>query len=245
MALKNKKILLALYLLSFIACTPEDSNTNSQVASQVADQAKRFGPNDTKADLLAREVPHVTIGDATIFVGYQQVSNNNQDPIVMRFDGDDRTYARTDYETSGDDGKAYGLLWDGGDVLYVAFSVTGTQGSASEDFRRFANGGWFSSYGRGGGPKAAVLAKLDPDSGEGLKATYLRSQLSNGNSNSFVIKGLDYADETVTVQANAWFSPPSLDGTPMSCQGSSPFDYTVKLNSDLSQATAVTASGCQ
>lgn len=48
-------------------------------------------------------VTHITIGETTFFIGSQQVSNNNQNPIFARLDGDDLTYVRTDYETTDDD----------------------------------------------------------------------------------------------------------------------------------------------
>lgn len=237
---------LLLPLLLFTACQP-DSNTDitTDIQSDIADQPKAFSPTDTKADLLARGVPHVTVNTTTFFVGYQQVSANNQDPIFARFDGDDMTYVRTDYEITGDDHKGYGLMWDGGPNLYAVFSATGTQGDPSDDFRRFATGGWLSSYGQGGGPKVAILARINPDLGTVMNATFLRAKLSNGNTNSLAVKALDFKDDQVIVQANAWFSPLNTDGSAMTCQGNSPFDYSITLNQDLSQALQASAPNCQ
>ncbi|NOU31639.1 MAG: hypothetical protein HOO96_27375, partial [Polyangiaceae bacterium] len=71
--------------------------------------------NDTAAAALARGAPKVTVGTSTIVVGYQQVSGNDQDPIVARCDGDQKVFCEHSKKGGGIDGRAYGVTWDGAD----------------------------------------------------------------------------------------------------------------------------------
>lgn len=203
-----------------------------------------LGANESEAELLARGVPSVASGSTRFFIGYQQVSANNQNPVLVRFDQGVQTWLRSDYESSGDDSRGYGLLWDGGNQLYAVFSSTGSQGDSSQDFRRFAQQGWLRSYGAGGGPKVAVLARIEPASGEVRAASFVSAQLSNGNSNSLQVKDLALQGEALTVQASAWYSPRNPDTSPMRCSGSSPFAYSLDFSLDLSQVLKASAENC-
>lgn len=237
--------LLCLFL-ALAACRPTETPIdNPTIVTLVDDVPKDFTPANTKAELMAAGITHVTVGETTFFIGYQQVSANNQNPIFARFDGDDQTYVRTDYETTGDDQKGYGLLWDGNANLYAVFSATGTQGSSVNDFRRFATGGWLTSYGQGGGAKVSVLAKIDPTSGTVQKATFLKAVLSSGNANTLVVRSLWLENDVLQVQADSWFSPLNPDKSRMTCQGSSPFDYSLELSADLSTVLTASAVNCQ
>ncbi|MEO1134592.1 MAG: hypothetical protein AAFX40_18070, partial [Cyanobacteria bacterium J06639_1] len=119
---------------------------------------------------------------------------------------------------------------------YAVFSSTGTQGNSTEDFREFARGNWLESYGRGGGAKVAVLARINPDTGDVDAATFLTAQLSSGRSNTVVVKELDFANDELRVRADSFFSPRKSDRSPFICEGKSPFDYSISFTSDLSEA---------
>lgn len=203
-----------------------------------------IGPDESEAQLLARGVPAVTLADTRIFTGYQQVSANNQNPVLVRFDQGVETWRRSDYETSGDDSRGYALIWDGDATLYAVFSSTGTQGDSSQDFRRFARNGWLRSYGAGGGPKVAVVAQIDPRSGDVLAASFLSAQLSNGNSNSLAVTDLALTPEALMITANAWYSPRQPDARPMRCTGSSPFVYRLQFRRDLRTVLTADADRC-
>jgi hypothetical protein len=163
------------------------TNLVSSIGSNVT-----FSCKDSEATIRAKNGPRVTFGSSTIYIGYQQVSSINQDPRMVRFDNGVRTWCKTDYDTTGADGRGYGLLWNGSSILYAAFSTDGTQGTSSQDFRRFATNGWLTTYGRGGGRKVAILARIDPKTGNVLNATFLSALLSNGESNSLAVKGLSW-----------------------------------------------------
>lgn len=238
-------ISFALIACLFTQCEPEDPMSPIAVVTEVGD-AKAFSPSDDKDALDNKDVVYVTQGNTSFYIGYQQVSSNNQNPILVKFVNGVQEWARTDYETTGDDQKGYGLIWDGQQNLYAVFSATGTQGQSSEDFRRFAQDGWLRSYGSGGGAKVAIIAKIDPENGDISKATFLYSKLSSGNSNSMAVKTLSFEDDgQIKVNANAWFSPLNVDKQPFSCSGSSPFDYTIVFSNDLSTAISAEAAGCQ
>ena len=78
------------------------------------------------------------------------------------------------------------MCYSGSDV-YAVFSVDGTQGTPSQDFRRVSSDNdqrWTRSYGQGGGAKVSVVARIDAATG-GLKdAAYLSAVLNSGRSNT-------------------------------------------------------------
>jgi hypothetical protein len=200
----------------------------------------------SRAEMNEKATVKVESANTAIFAGYQQVAANNQNPIVARFEGDTQTWCRSDYETSGDDGTAYGLIWDGANELYAAFSATGTQGDASSDYRRFTQSGWLTGYGNGGGAKVTVLLKLDTSDGSPVAGTYLRSQKSDGKTNSLVITGLAFVEDAeIQVLSDAWFSPLATDKAPLSCSGSSPFDYELIFDRALSKPRRASATNCR
>jgi hypothetical protein len=192
----------------------------------------------------------ITVGDKTFYVGYQQASSNNQNPVIVSFDQTDssKNWSRTDYEVTGADGRAYGVFWSGSD-LYAIFSVDGTQGTPDQDFRRAsadAQQAWLRSYGSGGGAKVAVIGRLDPNTGELLDAAYLSAILSNGTSNTLVIEDISVkSNGNLVIQAQSYFAPRNPDGSAMTqtTSGGSPFDYTVEITPDLTQVVATSAVG--
>lgn len=182
----------------------------------------------------------IVSGSTTIYIGYRQVSGNNQNSIAARFDSGVLVWCRDTYETGTPDSRGYGLFWDGANALYAVFSIDG--GTASTTFN--ANGGWLNSYGSGGGSKVAVIALLDPATGLSLGATYLTSLNSNGRTNSFEVTGLNLTNNRLVVTANSWFSPRNTDRTAMTCSGGSPFAYVVELNPTLTSALWAEAVNC-
>ncbi|MDY6802471.1 MAG: Calx-beta domain-containing protein [Cyanobacteriota bacterium] len=220
------------------------------IPAVISSDTVKFSPSDSEEAIAATGAPSITIGTQTIYIGTWQKSSNNQDPIIASFDSanSNNNWTRTDYEFTGADGRGKGLFWDGDD-LYVTFSTDGTQGNSSEDFRRAAadaEQSWLRSYGRGGGAKIGVVAKLDETTGEMTDAAFLSSLLSSGNSNSLVITDLSVNDSgNLEVEANSWFAPRNPDGSRMTQVGSggSPFDYTVEIAPDLSRVVSTAAVG--
>lgn len=236
-----------LFLFFMVACGDSDEplSENTQSISAVGSSV-RF-TNYTNEDEVAQiGGPVVSKDGISFYIGYRQMSAINQDPILLRFDDGELTWARTDYDTSADDQTGYGLLWDGANKLYAVFSATGTQSSVTGGFHRYTVNGWLPTYGQGGGAKVSILAAIDPATGDIQHATFLSAQLSNGNSNTLIVTGLEFdANENIVVEADSWFSPRNPDTSPMECQGSSPFYYQLTFTPELSEVLLATATGCE
>lgn len=222
---------------------PQSAISQTNLVSSIGSNVT-FSCNDSEATIRAKNGPRVTFGSSIIYIGYQQVSSINQDPRMVRFDNGVRTWCKTDYDTTGADGRGYGLLWNGSSILYAAFSTDGTQGTSSQDFRRFATNGWLTTYGQGGGRKVAILARIDPKTGNVLNATFLSALLSNGESNSLAVKGLSWTGTNLVVQADSYFAPRRPNKTAMTCTGTSPFQYKAQFTSDLRTVVQASALGC-
>ncbi len=217
------------------------------VASSVSETVN-FAGVDTTSEAAVRALggPSITVDNTTLYIGYEQVSSNNQDPRLISFTNGVRDWYRTDYEVTNDDSTGTGLVWDGTtDSLYATFTSTGSQGTPDQDFREFATNGWLRSYGPGGGAKVSILARIDPATGDVLDATFISAILSSGNSNSLSVTNLGLDGDNVVVSASSFFSPRRIDTTAMqqTVSGGSPFDYTIEFTPNLSAAVRAEAPG--
>lgn len=250
--IKYRQFFKSLAFLSLTAVLTADLATHSVVAQTVIKssiglngKSVTFSCNDSESSIKAKNGPKVVIGLTTIYIGYQQVSSVNKDPRIIRFDNGFKTWCRSDYETTNDDGTGYGLYWDGGSALYGVFSSTGTQ--TGNDFRRFATKGWLTSYGNGGGAKVAVLAQIDPANGSVLNASYVSAKMaSTGKTNSLIVTNLSWngTSKTLTLQADSAWTPRRPDRNPMTCT-TSPIKYTAVFASDLTKVLSASATNCQ
>lgn len=242
-------IAVAIGLCASLLPSPAYTQTATQTSVR---SAISFSCRDSEAAIRRKNGATVAIGGTRFYIGYQQVSANNQNPILVRFDNGRRTWCQTRYETTNDDSRGYGLVWDGQGTLYAVFSSTGTQGAPSQDFRRFATRGWLTSYGNGGGAKAAVLARINPNTGNVTAATFLSSVLTTGRTNSIQVTSLGLAGNRgalpernrLVVEADSWFAPRRADRQPMQCTGSSPFRYRLEFNANLQTVIRATADRC-
>ena len=210
------------------------------------ESAVPFACSDSEEVLKQKKVTHVAQGNAVLYIGYQQVSANNQDPRVARFDNGKQSWCRTDLEVTDDDSKGYGLLWNGGDGFFAVFSSTGTQGQPAQDFRRFATGGWLKSYGPGGGAKVAILAKLNADNGEPLRATFLSAYLESKKIvNTLVVTQLQKnTSGGLGVSTKTAYAPRRSDTNVMTCTAY-PANYQLTFSEDLDKVTEAKADNCQ
>lgn len=217
-----------------------------QIIQKIGNE-KTFSCSDTKSALITKQVTSISTGVTTYWVGYRQVTSTNQDPIMARFDGDQQIWCKTDYEVTGDDSRAYGVLYEPNlNLLYAAFSSTGTQGTPDQDFRRFSTKGWLTSYGQGGGGKVTVLARINPTDGNVTLATFISSRLSTGNSNSAVVSNFTAINnDYICLKMDGYFAPRKIDKSSMTCTGSSPFDWRLVLRTNLSTPlSSCVTSGC-
>jgi hypothetical protein len=195
----------------------------------------------TEAQAQASGAARVTVGNTTIYIGTKQVSTIDQNPIVLSYTSGVQDWFFF-HEQTPPDSRGIGLLVDYSGTtinsLYAAFTTDG--GSTDPNgIQRFTTGGWLTSYGSGGGAYATVLLKLDPSTGNGLSGTFVRSQLSSGNTNTLIPTGLGFdGSGNVVLNASAYFTPLDVDKTllDVSSLGSSPFAYTLTLSPNLSSA---------
>lgn len=219
-------------------------------ALSISQNTVKFSSSSSEQAIAATGAARITIGTQTIYIGTQQFSSINQNPIIASFDSSNpaNRWTVTNYETTGADGRGYGLYWSGTN-LYAIFSVDGTQGNSSQDFRRASSGatqGWLRSYGQGGGPKVSVIARIDPRTGNMLEAAYLSAVLSSGNSNSLTIERVSTNSAgNLVINAKSFFSPRRPNGQAMTqtVSASSPFDYTVEITANLRTVVSTSAVG--
>jgi hypothetical protein len=234
---------LSTLLVADLVITQKAPPAFAQTVNSSIGNAVTFSCNDSEATIKAKNGPRVVNGNTAFYIGYQQVSSNNKNPVTIRFNSGIKSWCRTDYETTNDDGTGYGLYWNGNDVLYGVYSSTGSQ--TGSDFRRFATGRWLSSYGKGGGPKVAVIARINPANGEVNYATFLTAKKAdNGNTNSLVVKTLSWNGTNLTVQAKSWWLPRRANTNSMTCSGSSPYIYTAVFTGDLTKVNSASAATC-
>ncbi|MCU0568125.1 MAG: hypothetical protein MUF49_16185 [Oculatellaceae cyanobacterium Prado106] len=197
----------------------------------------------TETETATRAATRVAAGTTSIYIGFNQVTvgrdTGNQDPWVASFTNGKLDWYRTDYEITPDDGKGSHLIWDGQQNLYAAFTSTGTQGTPDQDFRRFATNGWLKTYsdaspGGGGGGRVAILAKLDPKTGDVLAASFLTA-LNGTKTNSVFVRNLLLNGDRLIVQADSAFAPRRPDKSAMTPNGqvSTTPNYTVEFTPGL------------
>jgi hypothetical protein len=244
MKIQSLKSLSFIFLLSLLG---NIQIIRSQI-SAVTDTVVKFTVSDPEQTLINNKAIKVSNGNTNIYIGTVQVTANNQDPIIAKFTNGQRDWARKDYEVTGTDGRGYGLLWDGDSKLYAAFTVDGTQGAVSEDFRRFCGKGWLPSYGQGGGAKATVILQIDVVSGAGVEGscTFITARLSSGNTNTLVPKSLGFDGDNIVVEAESYYSPLRTNKTVMnqtSIAVDSPFNYRIVFDATLQNALSAEAIG--
>jgi hypothetical protein len=209
----------------------------------------------TEAQLKSKATQSLTVGETIYYIGYNQVANGsaigNKDPWLASVSQGKLNWYRDDYEVTPDDGTGTHLFWDDRTrSLYAAFTATGTQGFESEDFRRFARKGWLNSYtdgspNGGGGGRAAIIAKLNPTTGDVTNASFLTA-LNNRKTNSLMVKSLSMAGDRLVVNADSAFAPRRPDKTAMRPNSTTPQpavspNYRVEFTPDLSQVVSATA----
>lgn len=191
----------------------------------------------------AKNTKEIPLQDGMLKLGTLQVTAKNQDPVVAFYRENKLVFCSADYDTSPVDARAVAATADK-DHVYVVFTADGGSNHA-QSFARFTRGGWLPSYGAGGGPKVLVVLKIQKADGKAVAGTYLTAKKKDGKTNSLAIKKIQFANNAVEINADAWYSPLQTDKKPFECSGASPFAYTVRLSSDLKTALAASAPACR
>jgi len=122
------------------------------------------------------------------------VTSDNQNCFVKKEDSDSNQVFKEYLEESTVDCKGVVVSFDTDGNPLVVVTVDGGQNSnyitqlnvADDAF----DGVVFPSYGSGGGPAISVLARINPENGEIMKGTFLKSQLSSGNTNTYKVTSI-------------------------------------------------------
>jgi hypothetical protein len=188
-------------------------------------------------------LPHVTIGDSTIYVGYRQASGNNQNPIVARFDSGARVWC-LEHEDDGPDGRAVGITWDGGEHAYVVYTIVG----GGTDLE--GHDGWLPSYApgaiHGGGPKVSVVGRVRAADGTLDTATFVLAVRSEGqlNTHNPVAAVTVLEDGSVEFLGSSAHKPIDANGQrSMDCTDY-PFESRYRFSADLRELVCADSTNC-
>lgn len=241
----------SLFSITPVNPTPPTSGLSVSLNADVV----KFSSGVTEAQLIASGAARITLGSQTIYIGTNQASAINQNPILASFDAVNpaNNWVRADYEVTGADGRGNGIAVTPSGNVYTFFSVDGTQGTPGQDFRRAstaAEQAWLRSYGQGGGPSVSVIGQINPTTGELISAAYLSAVLSNGNSNTLSITGLDVRPNgNLLITARSFFAPRRPNGQPLTLDSdpttpdNSPFPYFIEITPDLRRVESTSATG--
>lgn len=168
----NRAIILAAMLLLAQACNKEDNNPaqnpsgeNNLPASIIEPINRNLGSEKSMA-----------VGSRVFITGFTQL-NNNQDAYALMQENGQTVWAKY-YDRSPDDTRGEALCSQNNELL-IGFSLTG--GNADFDA---TPGAFQMSYGSGGGPKIIYLARINPNTGAVMNATFIGCKLNNGNTNT-------------------------------------------------------------
>lgn len=188
-----------------------------------------FNCGTTRASLDASSAARATLGLTTVFAGYRQVSSNNQNPILSAFIGNAQQWCRDDYDTSGADARAYGVVAANG-FLYAVFTADG----GNVGLRDFTGAGWISSYGMGGGPSVSVVLRIDASNGDPTGGTFIIAKLMSGNTNSAFVRDVTAFGDNIAIRGDSAFGPLNINrNRNLNCSAN---EFTYILSPDLGDA---------
>ncbi|MCM5663521.1 hypothetical protein [Galbibacter mesophilus] len=199
----SRGLLLIGYGFLILSCSNDESVENDTEIG-----------NDPLENVELSSRQSVTDKDGNTYeVGFNQVSNINQDPFVRKKSASGESLWYVEHEKSEVDGRALMVMVDNNNVPWVVFSLVG--GSNSADYltkRAIENeafaGVYQNSYGNGGGPKVSILAKLNPNSGAISKASFITARKNDGKTNGFNIKSIGFNDGNIAFEAASVAWPP-------------------------------------
>ncbi len=149
-------------------------------------------------------------------IGFEQKSDGSyQNPFIEKLSNDGSRIWKVYYEKSSVDGRGVMLAMDtDGKTPIAIFTVDG--GSYDDKYitkhhveqNAFTNV-YQNSYAAGGGPKASILAKINPATGTIAKATFLTARKNDGKTNGFGVNEIKVTDECIVIRATVAAWPPA------------------------------------
>ncbi|MEL6149900.1 MAG: dockerin type I domain-containing protein [Chloroflexota bacterium] len=194
----------------------------------------QFSCSSSRTSVENSGAANVASGPLTLFIGYRQVSGNNQNPIMAAFNGNTQVWCRQDYDTSPADSRGYGLVSVAGNI-YATFTADG----GNVTLTNFTGDGWINSYGSGGGPRVSVVLRIDPNTGEPYGGTFIIAKLNSGNTNSATVDAITPSGGHVAISGVSAFGP--LDTSRNRRNDCTENEFTYVLSTDLSR---IISAGC-
>lgn len=194
----------------------------------------------SEAEVAATAAARLTFGDSTIYVGFEQVGDN-QNPIFARYDGGVQAYCER-HEQESPDGRAYGLTWDGGPTAYVVYTIVG--GGSALDQK--GKGGWLDRYGDGGGSsKVSFVGEVETASGTLTRGTFVIAKKMDGKTNTHrpADAPIVLASGEIEFHGDSAFQPMNPDKTIMECSDY-PFFTRYVFTADLAALTCSSSTMC-
>jgi hypothetical protein len=222
--------------------SPDPGEPAAGWESAYVDGGARFACDDDEAALIAAGVPSVGFGDTVLYVGFEQIGDN-QNPLLARFDAGVQSYCER-HETEPPDGRALGLTWDGGATAYLVYTIVGG-GNSLEN-----KGGWLPSYApgsiSGGGPKVSVVGRVTSADGLLDRSSFIIAVLSNNKVNSHSPRAAPtvLADGTIEFLGESAHKPIDADGKASMACTDYPFDTRYVLTPDLGALVCASSSNC-
>lgn len=231
---KNKKI-FSLIVTTFVLGGMVIPGLNVNAETSITSSVPKFDCTTAEASIPS-DAAMVTISGSQYYIGTHQATSINQNPVISKFTGGVQDWCRDDYEQTSVDGRGLGLLSTSTGALYAFFTVDG----GSNSFNFGTGSGWLTGYGSGGGAKVSVLSRIDTTNGGATDGTFIRAELSSGNTNTLEITNMVYdaVNDQIQVQAESFFSPLDTSKNRITVSGDSPFDYVVVFSADLTTATS-------
>jgi hypothetical protein len=211
--------------------------------SDYVDGSSILGCEQSPDEMRDSGAARLSFGDSTIYVGYEQIGDN-QNPVVVRVDDGEQLWCRK-HETEPPDGRALGITWDGGDEAYVVYTIVGG-GSALDEA---ASGGFVPSYApgaiSGGGSKVSFVGRVDTRDGALSAGTFIIAVKSDNKVNTHNPAGavIVREDGTIEFRGGSAHKPIDVDLKAMDCTDY-PFDSRYVLSPDLSEAVCADCTNC-
>lgn len=152
-------------------------------------------------------------------IGFDQASAINQNPFIVKRDPAGKQLWKMTYEDTPVDGRGVWIAMDGQGKLWAVFTVDGGSNLTGAIHRKAVkntqafSGVFMNSYGSGGGPKASVIARIDPKDGKIEKGTFVAARLGNGRTNTLQIQRFGVRDGQVIFEASTAAWPPGKGRT--------------------------------
>ncbi len=152
--------------------------------------------------------------------GYLYVIENTDEdknrttiPTISRFRPDGNLEWKVEYDNSSVKVTGVLITLDELNRPWAVFHVNGDSGSSNYIRVKHVSENAFKNvyqplYGTGGETNISLIARINSSNGIIEKATFLSSQLSNGNSNTLEVLAVGVNRRTVHVQAESAFTPP-------------------------------------